>query len=452
MADLVEVELEDELEPLPESPRAPRGPWSLRRWAWTASGLAVLLAATTVATGLGAASLSTASPGGLTTDLTVPRHASWTEPGAQLVGAAGDLVLVSDAYGQGVRALTATDGTQVWQSDGTCALASPAGYSTVQIIGGTPVLADLAGARVVCTDQGAAEPATRLLDAATGAVLAEAPQDSTVIGGYLVHVGSAATQDGNQEQRTITVRSLVDGAALWTRDLDPSDSSADWGSTPSTLVRIEGSAMTEVDLATGRMSPVPEGALVPLIELPLADGLTATSGWRASGQLTLVVTDALGQELWSRDGHVAVPAIVQGPSSGAMVLSLGVAGGLTASDAATGTALWSDNTDTGVPLVHVGGVVLVGTAAPELLDEQTGEVRWTVPDGEVVLSASDGTTLLLRDRATGDLMVRDLLDGREVTRYPLPGVRQDAYVQDAVALARGRLAVVTTDGLTILVP
>ncbi len=114
--------------------------------------------------------------------------------------------------------------------------------------------------------------------------------------------------------------------------------------------------------------------------------------------------------------------------------------------------LWTAEADSGFPLVQVAGVVLSGTASPSLRDERTGEVRWTVPGGEMALSASDGTNLLLRDRATGALVVRDLRDGHEVARYAVPGMNQAALVVDVVALSGGRLAVVTTDGLTLLAP
>lgn len=448
----MEVELDDELDPLPEQPRLPRRPWSVRRWAWATSALAVVLAVVTVATGVDVASRATPVPGDLTADLTVPRHELWTAAGAQLVGAVGDLVLVSDSYGQDVRALRVTDGTEVWQAGGTCTLASLAGYTTAQIIGGAPVLGDPRDARVVCTDQGSATPGTRLLDAATGDVLVQVPEDSTVIGGYLVHVGSEVPFDRGQESRTMSVRSLVDGTELWTRDLDTSESRASWGVTPTALVRVDGSAMSEVDLESGRITPVPEGAVVPLIELPLADGLRATTGWRSSTQLSVVVADAGGRELWSRDGDVAIPAAVQGPDAGAVLLTLGSAGELVAYDSRSGTELWRWTAETGIPLVHAGGVVLIATGAPSAVDERSGEVRWTAPVGEVVLSASDGATLLLRDGSSGDLVVRDLGDGHEVTRYALPGLRETALVQDVVALSGGRLAMITTDGLTLLAP
>ncbi len=242
MADLVEVELEDELEPLPERRRRPRGPWSMRRWAWAVSGLAVALAATTVIGGVGVAALSAPSPGGLTTDLTVPRQASWTAPGAQLVGAVGDLVLVTDELRNDVRALRVSDGTQVWQADGACTLAPLAGPTADQIVGGTALVADPRDARVVCTDSVDDAPVTRVLDPATGAVLAQVPQQLTVIGSYLVDLGSA-TADGTQVPKRITVRALADGAEQWSRELDPTRGRDEWGATPTALVLIDGTVV-----------------------------------------------------------------------------------------------------------------------------------------------------------------------------------------------------------------
>lgn len=452
MADLVEVELDDELEPLPERPRRPRGPWSVRRWAWAATGLAVVLATATVAGGIGAASAGMAVVGGLTTDLGAGRHALWTDQDARLLGAVGDLVLVSDEYGRGVRALSVTDGSEVWQADGECTLAPVAGTSAEQVLGGTVVRAHPQDARVVCTDAtGRGEPGTRLLDPATGKVIAQAPQQLTVLGRYLADLGPISGGEGSGSAGTITVLSLVDGTELWTRDVDPSSGQQSWGYTPTALVVLDGTVVNQIDLATGRWSPVPDGALVPLFVLPAADGRTVTTGWRASGQLATAVADATGRELWSLDGYGAVPARVHDDGPGAF-LALGPAGGTAALDPETGSVLWTAEPDSGFPLVQVSGVVLTGAASPSLRDERTGEVRWTVPDGEVALSASDGTTLLLRDGATGAFVVRDLRTGREVTRFALPEVRQGALVQDVVALPGGRLALVTTDGLALLAP
>ncbi|MCB2175560.1 MAG: PQQ-binding-like beta-propeller repeat protein [Actinomycetales bacterium] len=454
MADLVEVELDDELEPLPERRRRPRGPWSMRRWAWATTGLAVALATATVAGGVGAAALSAPGPGGLTTDLTVPRHARWSEPGAQLIGAVGDLVLVTDELRNDVRALRVGDGTQVWRADGSCTLAPLGGPAAEQIVGGPTLVADPRYGRVVCTDAVEDAPVTRVLDPATGAVLAQVPQQLTVIGDYLVDLG-AATVDQTRPPQKIAVRALADGAELWSRELDPTNGQAEWGTTPTALVLADmvpsgGMSMSRVDLASGEMSPVPADAVVPLLEFPVADGRTGTTGWRATGQLASVVADA-GGVVWARDGYGVIPARVHddGPE---VLLAAGPNGGTAALEPETGSVLWSAEVDGGFPLVQVAGVVLTGTASPSLRDERTGEVRWTVPGGEMALSASDGTNLLLRDLATGALVVRDLRDGREVTRYTVPGMSQSALVVDAVALSAGRLAVVTTDGLTLLAP
>lgn len=453
--DLVEVELDDELEPRLERTRVPRRRWSVRRWAWLATGLAAVLAAVTVVGGVRAASWDPPSQGGLTSDLAVPRHELWSEPDARLVGVVGDRVLVTDGLGSGIRALDVADGTETWRSDGDCMLTPLAGLSPAQVMGRVVVLPEDQGARVVCTDVTLAAQTTRVLDPATGAVLAELAQAYTAIGGYLVDVRTGFAGDGSPVPSAIEVRSATDGTALWSRDLPSTGSTGDWRLTPNALIVLDGSTLRRVDLATGEVRAATDGEVVPLLDVPLADGRTAHTGFRPSGRIAFVVHDADGQQLWSKDSVAAVPAAVRDAAAGEVVLAVSTGsagGGWAAFDPASGAELWTDSVDTAFPMVHVAGVVVPDGDSGHVRDDRTGDPRWTVGDTEQALPVSDGTTLLLRDRPTGGLVVRDLRSGTEVARYPLPGIGQVAAVTDVLALTEGRLAVVTDTGLTVLAP
>jgi outer membrane protein assembly factor BamB len=449
--DLVEVELDDELDPWPERERRPRRAWTTRRWAWIATGLAAVLAAVTVAGGTHGASRTAPSAGGLTSDLTVARHELWSDPGAQLVGAVGDLVLVADEAG-GLRALAAQDGTEVWRADGSCALTSMDGLSAAEVMGRVAALPDVRRARVICSGGTSSAPSTRVLDPASGAVLAELAKDYTTIGGYLVYVQTAFAQDGSPVPSAVTVLSAADGSTLWSRDLSPQDGTGDWRLTPNALIVTDGSTMRMVDLATGEVSGPPDEGVAPLLDVALADGRRALTGWRASGRLAFVVLDADGRELWSKDSVAAVPAAVRDDAAGEVVLALASGGGWAAFDGGTGDQLWTESTQAGFPRVHVAGVMVPEGSGGAVRDDRTGDVLWTIADAEGALPASDGATLLLRDRPSGDMVVRDLRTGREVARYPLPGVGQVTEVDDVLALSGGRLAVLTTAGLTVLAP
>lgn len=449
MPDLVEVELDDELEPWLQRDPRPRRPWTVRRWGWAATGLAVVLAGVTVAGGVQAASRAVPRSGGLSGDLTVPRQELWSEPDARLVGVVGDLALVTDEQGGTLRALAVGDGTEVWRAVGSCSLTSLDGLSAAQVMGRVAVLSGPERARVVCNGP---EQVTRVLDAASGEVLAELPRDFTAVGEYLVHVQTAFSGDGSAVPSGIEVRSAADGSALWSQDLSSSDSTGDWRLAPGALIVVDGSTLRQIDLATGEVHAAPDDGVVPLLEVPLAGGRRAVTGWRASGELAFVVEDVDGQELWSQDSIAAVPAAVRDRAAGAVVLAVSTGGGWSAFDPAGGTALWVDGAATGFPMVHAAGVVVADDGSGPVRDDRTGEVRWTIADTEQALPASDGTTLLLRDEPTGALVVRRLRDGGEVARYPLTGVGQITAVSDALALSEGRLAVITATGLTVVGP
>lgn len=459
--DLVEVELDDELDPVPSRPpRGPRRPWTTRRWSRLAAALAVLLA-TGVALDAAEARSLLAPREGLATDLRVPRHEAWRADGTW-VGAVGDLAVVEGGDRSQVQGLRLADGTPAWGVSGVI------GCTLVDL--DESVLRSRSAlrpgrSRIVCQPDDAAGVGSGvvLVDPVDGRVLLREPgTDEDAVSWATAREVLVVLASGARPR--VRVLSLEDGRALWDAALDVDPQTTGWMVAGDRLVLGEDGAA--FDLRSGERLDGRTAESTARADLP--GGAAVTLRWSGAGSdVRSVVSDAVGRELWSVAGYPLLPALLV---DGGTVPVVTVGGALEARDVRSGAVLWSRAVE-GPSLAQVGGVLVLlsydigrlsgadiegvagGTTALVGLDLATGDELWDLRAGASDTMGTpgvvtDGTRFAVADPTGDGVEVRDLRTGEVATRWP-----GDVGVAAAlVTLPRGRVAALADDGVRVLGP
>jgi hypothetical protein len=438
--------------------RVPRRAW----WAAVGCGLAVVAGvAVTEQRAEAALDARLARTEGLATSLADPLGEAWRVPGVDLLGTAGESLLVL-AEGGGIRAVDPGTGTVRWTRDGSCRVVP------IDDAGGDAPSAPRPGRPddlVLCVDElrtggldgGHVRPLTaHVLDPADGAVLHSidlgAPGSWSTVGPDLVSLGIA--DDGHARAARW---SLLTGERRWTYRspdvLPPNDS---WGSSiGGAVVQLDiGNWTLTLDAETGvRIPRVPFGSRTDTAWGPLAmaDGARATSRIDATGSTETTVLEPDGSTRVAFPGILLLPSVDDGSAPDRLFVVQGddaatpqrVAG----VDAVTGRTRWTSTARIGQAAVVRGLLLLRDETGLTALDARTGRVRWTT-GGEASAGrgmVTDGRRVLTLDRATSGpaLVARDVLTGAEAWTSRL-AVEQGSLdlLPDGAVVADGREEVV----------
>lgn len=458
----VDVELVDADEGPPARPTAdgaaPGGPTARHgaRWAAVAvvAGLAVVgaLAWSADRRAQDARQAALDAVPGLAPSLAEPLVERWRVEDAVPLATAGDVVVLDALPVPRLRGVRVGDGAEVWRrdlgDDAVCGAAAPPVPGALGQLVRSPALA---ADRVVCVDGSSVlradgtvtgPGAVTVLDARTGAVLAELALEVPVLGaevaGADLVVAFAAGTDVVVQRRPADL-----SAPSWSTTLPgllPEVQEAGWVfRVLDGLVRVGAVGSPPLSLATGEPTP---GAVRE--DVLYAVGADLPAGARVEWDLDLRAR-AVRVRLLGGDGVVRVDVpgapwlapVRDGSVPGVLpvrratsVLDLGGAGSgeLVGLDVATGDDRWSAGRLPGVqPLVHLDGLVVAAGAGSALgLDVATGRVVWRADGGYAAPPAglTDGETVLVLEAAAPALVALDVRSGVERWSVPVPGPPQ----------------------------
>ncbi|MDO8120240.1 PQQ-binding-like beta-propeller repeat protein [Isoptericola sp. b490] len=433
--DLIEVELDDELDPLSDGDgRPPRPPWSLRRWAAVTAALATVGAVAVGTGGAVRADLAGRLPvTGLTGDLRIPRHELWRADAGEVLGTVPGVLVTGGADGTGARGLAWQDGSTAWRHDGgRCTLNDVDDVDPVSWRGTEVLPADRS--RVVClglVSEGQ-DPSAVILDPVTGRVVGEPDVSDADVGVVALGAHLVGVADSARGGRTVSSWSLLTGSAEWSVTVSAADGGiGSMFAIGDRLVATTLSGRYSFDPATGERIDATATDLT-FERRPMRDGGDVATVWAADGfAASAVATGADGTERWSVGGYYLPPS-VDDPWSRDVVPVYSSAGALLGVDAATGDVRWRMS-GASFPLLQMAGVIaLTSVATGEgaspgaviAVDAATGVVLWRQDTGvdqpRAGAAVSDGARLAVAEHDGGGtrIAVHDLHDGTVVTTWP----------------------------------
>jgi outer membrane protein assembly factor BamB len=447
--DLVEVELDDDPEPVQRTRRfgrrraadggrpTARRRWSARAWARVAVPLALLLAAGVGLDGAVAADLSRPSPGQVA-DLRAPRVVEWRADASAVLALVGDMIVLESPDGASVAARDLVDGTVRWRLPYGACMAAYA--SSAPDLSSTESMA-AASARLLCEDVGATDGAipTVLVAVATGTVLARLDVTPGSWGPLLSDGVAVVPTSSDQAPSEVVVYSLETGRRLWSRTIGVGSSGVTDLRDGVVVLDDPGEPGVAYDLRTGARTQAP-AVSSDWVSATLPDGAQVHTRWGDDGSV-VTVTEPDGAVRWraAAVGSMVVP----GGDETLVGLQL-EPGGLEARRAATGEVLWTSSRRLSFRGVVAGVLQAVDWTAMEEsqgadvdvalvgLDPRTGDLLWTDERSAAWsgLPVTDGTRFAV---ATDDAVeVLDGRSGRVVARWPVPRDRDQGASSYAV--------------------